>query len=307
MMKNDDYIQHYASKYYDPDYFHQYYLDHRDEMLARKRKGTKLSDAELEAGLNRRATRAAIGAGVTKAQKADTTKLRDKHKAKADAYRADIKARLTVISDKLKSELKAFNDSYKAKAQADTQKTTAKKEQIKKKAENTNTRETREATRELESLRKQMKATKSPSQKVTLQRQINRVNAKLAESKKATAMAKAISTASASNALAGQKANYKKITSANSEKQREAAKTAKEEIREEKKKTLESWRENLNTQLETVRNKYKTIRKTELQNFDASYDTSSSTPDMSAAIAAASARARKMSEERRKRNGRYNH
>lgn len=307
MMKNNDIIQHYASPYYDPDYFKRYYQEHRDEILAKKRKGTKKSDAELESALVKRGTRAAINKGISNAQKTDTTKLRDEHKAKANAYRDQIKNRLTKISDKLKDDIKKFNESYNKKAEADTARTSVEKKRLAKKAEDANTKATRSAERQIESLRKQMKNTKSPSQKIALQRQINRASNELAESKKATALAKATSSAAASNDLKGRKLNYNKIKSANSEQQRESAKNTKEAVREERKKTLDTWRKNLNSQIEAIRGNYKSIRKTEMQKFDESYQTSSpsSNDSLQEKIKQASARARKQSEERRQRNKRF--
>lgn len=310
MLKNNDIIQHYASPYYDPDYFKQYYQEHRDEILAKKRKGTKKSDAELEAALVKRGTRAAINKGISNAQKTDTTKLRDDHKTKTNAYRDQIKNRLTEISDKLKADIKKFNESYEKKAEADTARTSAEKKRLAKKAEDANTKAARTAERQIESLRKQMKATKSPSQKIALQRQINKASNELAESKKATALAKATSSAAASNDLKGRKLNYNKIKSANSEQQRESAKNTKESVREERKKTLDTWRENLNSQIEAIRENYKSIRKTEMQKFDESYQTTSdatasSDDSLQKKIEKASARARQQSEERRQRNKRY--
>lgn len=307
----DDILQHYASPYYDPDYFQQYYQEHRDEILAKKRKGTKRTDAELEENLRRRATVAATRYGVRKAQKTDTTKLRDEHKANVKVMRDNTKARLQKMTDNLRSYIELLNKNAKHVTEKRRGEMKSSHEKSARKAENANIKAARETTREIESLKKQMKGA-SPSQKITLQKQVNRLNDKLAREKSKIAITKGTETAVATGIFNRKEAKSKEINAAAKEGARNQSAAEKTKVREATSKAIEEARKSLNDKLKVLRENYKSTLKTEIEKTKATWENSkqqdtptpTQTDSLAARIKAASEGAKRQSEERRKRNNR---
>lgn len=300
MRKNqnqDDILQHYASPYYDPEKAHKYYMEHRE---LKPRHSTKhLSD---EQKLERSATLAGVRSGVKKAQKADTTKMRDEHKAKIKDLRDRTKSRIRLLSKALKVYVRQTTKQYNAKNEQIKKTSKQNQENISKNAEDANTKIMREANRNIDRLKKQMKSAKSPSEKIALQRQINGLQRKVAMDKSSTAVKKANASANESKDLTSKQAKNNKLKAEDIKKERESVAEQKKRTRDEVTSIIKSARETLNNNLKALRENYKTTLESELENVKSSYDTASGGSAYAEQIKAASANAKKQSEERRKRN-----
>lgn len=293
-MKNNDVIQHYASPYYDPVKAHEYYMEHRE--LKSRHSTAHLSD---EQKLERGATLAAVRSGVKKAQKEDTTKMRDEHKANIKAYRDETKQRIKDVSDQIKNAINLFNrreyNSAKIKLKSASNK---KQNAINKKASDAVTKASRDTNRQIATLKKRMASTSSKSQKIAYQRQINSLKSNVERTKFSANIRKTQDSAKESKALSK---NLSAVKTTGTKAIRDKGEEYKKTIRDNATETIKQAREAFNERIKAVRENYKTTLENELENVKSSYDTASS-GGYADQIAAASKHAEKQSSDRRERN-----
>lgn len=287
--QDNDVLQHYASPYYDPVYQHQYYLDHKEDIQYKRRANSKSSVSPGER-LTRNATLYAIRQGVRNAQKKDTTEIKTTHKAKIAAAKTELKTTLKKMSNKLTANIKKLN------AQTKDLRTSTQEANKKLAEEHESTREAstkahkdivikknREIDRNIDSLKRQMKATKSTSSKVALQRQINQLQKSKQGIRLENRQTATMASIQAANKymLAKEKndAKLKTTAEANSEsakKMREDVATQRKKMREDARDAIKATRDELSDKLNALRKNYSTTLKRELELTRDNWDTTSS-------------------------------
>ena len=302
-MTPHDYIEHYASPYYDPVYQHQYYLDHKEDKRYQRTLKSKVDPDET---LNRNATLYSVRQGVSNAQKRDTTSVRTTYEAQITAAKEELANKTEQLTKKLSDAIEAINtknSEYRSEHQKASKKLDEKYKQQQKansKAyKNANTKSDRESERNISMLKRMLKATNSKSTKIALQRQINALEAKKEEERYKNRLDNAILNAKTKkqqrldrNALSNQLQANLSTSNAEAAKQRKAITQEKKELHDNATAAIQATREVLNSALTSLRKNYQSTLKSELEKTRNDWETSSnSTSSWQSQIEAASKKA----------------